>query len=60
MNQSMSVKGWLEDHDFAVGKGHGKNSSELTWPGLLNLDISGQEPKAAHKPFNTVLSTQAI
>ena len=25
MNESMSVKGWLEDHDFALGKVHGKN-----------------------------------
>ena len=25
---SVSVKGWLEDHDFALGKGHGKNKKE--------------------------------
>ena len=24
INESISVKGWLEDHDFALGKGHGK------------------------------------
>ena len=25
VNQSINLKGWLEDHDFALGKGHGKN-----------------------------------
>ena len=30
MNESMSVKGWLEDHDFALGKGHGKKKAALT------------------------------
>ena len=25
-SESISLKGWLEDHDFALGKGHGKKT----------------------------------
>ena len=27
VNESMNLKEWLEDHDFAWGKGHGKNEA---------------------------------